>query len=56
KTRQGYLGHIKRFLLFIGKDQSKVTTEDIRNYLVHLMIDKKHSHSFVNQSISAIKL
>jgi integrase/recombinase XerD len=55
KTREAYLGHIKRFLEGILKDFDQITSDDIRKYLVMLLDEQTKSHSYVNQAISSIK-
>lgn len=55
KTRKNYLGHLKRFILYSGKEHSIIGTDDIRNYLLYLLDQKNISHSFVNQAISALR-
>lgn len=55
RTRKNYLGHIKRFFMYTGKDHNLVETQDIRGYLIYLLEEKDMSHSFVNQAISAVK-
>lgn len=55
RTRKNYLGHLRRFLLFIGKDQMMIDNQDIRSYLIYLLETRKMSHSLINQVISAIK-
>lgn len=55
RTRKNYLGHLKRFILFSGKDHSLIGTDDIRDYLLYLLEHKNISHSFVNQAISALR-
>lgn len=55
KTRRSYLSHINQFLMFTPKELSAITTETIQTYLLYVLADKKRSHSYVNQVVSAIK-
>lgn len=55
KTIKSYLGHIRRFTNFIGKQLNEITANDIKRYVLYLINDKEISHSFANQTISAIK-
>ena len=54
KTRKGYLGHVRRFMRFSGKDLRTLNEEDIRRYALHLL-DAGKAHSTVNQCICALK-
>lgn len=55
KTRKTYIEHIKRFSSFINKNLDDIVPEDVRQYTLFLLENQKVSHSYVNQSISAIK-
>lgn len=51
-TQKAYLGHVKRWLYWrIG--QGNV---DVKSFFLHLIDERQCSHSYVNQSISALKL
>lgn len=54
ETRKAYLGHMKRFILFIGTESREINNQDIRRYLLYLLKNEK-SHSYVNQAVSSIK-
>jgi integron integrase len=54
ETKKAYLGHIKRFILFICKESQEINDQDIRKYLLFLL-KKEKSHSYVNQAVSSIK-
>lgn len=55
KTMKSYLGHIRRFEEYLNKPVSDINTDNIKSYMYYLVHDKETSHSFANQSISAIK-
>ena len=55
KTIKSYIGHIRRFETFIEKQLNNINTADIKRYTLYLINEKKTSHSFANQAISAIK-
>jgi len=53
KTVNSYVGHLKRYLIFIdGTDNYNM----VNAYLLFLLESKNFSHSYVNQAINAIKL
>lgn len=54
ETQKAYLGHIKRFILFLDTEDQEITDQNIRKYLLTLL-EKDKSHAFVNQVVSAIK-
>lgn len=54
KTVKSYLGHIRRLIEFQGKELKDLTSGEIKIYLLYLIDDCNHSHSYVNQAISAI--
>lgn len=51
-----YLSHMKRLINFYRKSPEKIKTDDLREYLLFLMEEKDVSNSYVNQTVSAIKL
>jgi len=55
KTRKVYINHIKRFLAFVGKKIVDIQLKDIEQCLLYLIEEKKCSHSYVNQAVSALK-
>lgn len=55
KTIKVYLNHVQRFLLGSGKRPELIIEQDINDYLTYLIGEKKFSHVYVNQVISAIK-
>lgn len=56
KTKKSYLGHIRRFMEFTNKSIIDINKRDAENYLYHLLIVQKVSHSYANQAINAIKI
>jgi len=55
KTIQAYLYHNQKFLNFIKKDATAITTDDIKSYLAFLMSEKKLKPSSICLIISALK-
>jgi len=55
ETRKAYVGHVKRFARFIGVPPNRTEEKHIKEYLLFLL-NKKCSHSFINQTVSALKL
>ena len=55
KTSKVYLGHVNRFLCYCHKKPENIEENDVINYLLYLLNDKKSSHSFANQALSAVK-
>ena len=55
KTKKSYMSHIKRFSSFINKNLDEIVNKDVRQYSLFLLEDRNLSHSYVNQSISAIR-
>lgn len=58
RTRKVYLGHVRRFLRTAspaGSDGRDDLAEAARRFLLHLLHDRKRSHSYVNQAISALR-
>lgn len=55
KTKKAYLGHLKRFISYYKKDIKQLTVEDIKEYMLYLFNKDKISHSYINQSVSALK-
>jgi integrase/recombinase XerD len=50
-----YLNHLKCFSSFVDKNLDSIDNQDVRRYLLFLLEEKKTSHSYANQTISAIK-
>ncbi len=48
KSRKAYLGHINRFVSKCIKDIRQTEAEEIRQYVLHFLDDKRSSHSHVN--------
>ncbi|MGK0469248.1 MAG: integrase/recombinase XerD [Clostridium sp.] len=55
KTKKSYLSHIKRFSSFINKNLDEIANQDVRQYSLFLIEERKVSHSYVNQAISSIR-
>ncbi|OCL26613.1 integrase [Orenia metallireducens] len=55
RTEDVYLSHIRQFINFSNESIDKVRAEDIKRYLLFLLNERKLSHSFVNQAVSALK-
>ncbi|SDZ03442.1 site-specific tyrosine recombinase/integron integrase [Tindallia californiensis] len=55
KTIKAYLGQVKRFLEYANKDTQALDKQDVEQYMYVLLHDQENSHSYVNQTLSAIK-
>lgn len=55
ETKHIYNAQIRRFVEYTNKDMDDLGIEDVREYIVHLINEKKTSHAYSNQAISAIK-
>jgi integrase/recombinase XerD len=55
KTITVYTGQVRRFVLYFMKEPKDITGKEIRKYLLYLIDGQKCSHSYVNQTLSAIK-
>jgi site-specific recombinase XerD len=56
RTRKVYVGHIRRFLEWIGPAGGRQPSEAARRYLVHIVEEGEASASYHTQAVSAIKL
>lgn len=55
KTVKAYVFHNKKFLDFIEKEPLAVTQEDIKQYIGHLMGEKKYKPASTNLALSTLK-
>lgn len=55
KTIKAYVGHINRLANYMNKPLDKLTSDDVKVYILYLIDELKTSHSFANQAISSIK-
>lgn len=55
KTRDTYLGVVRRFAEFHGRSQDGLGAEEVRAYLLHLIEERKLSWSSVNQALCALR-
>lgn len=55
QTKERYNAQIRRFINCMNKDINELDISDVRSYIIYLLRDKKTSHSYANQAISAIK-
>lgn len=55
RTRKTYIQHIKLFVAYHKKDPRQLAACDVERYLLYLLDEKEVFHSYVNQSVSAIK-
>ncbi len=53
KTIKTYSNHLKHFLAF---SKGECGVQDINGYMLHLLEEKKSSHSYCNQAINAVKI
>ena len=56
KTIRAYLGHMRRYTIYLGKSPADAGENDVKRYLHHLISDQKRSRSHVNQTYSALKV
>jgi|LSQX01.2.fsa_nt_gb site-specific recombinase XerD len=55
KTLKSYIGHVRRFLDYLGNDLGTITVENVREYIIMLLSNSNCSHAYVNQVLSALK-
>lgn len=55
RTRRTYLGHARRFLRALADHRGLPDEARIRAHLLHLLEERKVSHSYVNQRVSALE-
>ena len=55
RTIEAYLGWMRSYTLHYGMSSEKLGDDDIRNFLYHLLKEKKASQSSINQAYSAFK-
>ena len=55
KTRSCYLASVKSFALHFHRSPDELGDQEIREYLHHLIQEKKASQSAISQSYSALK-
>ncbi|MGQ9629148.1 MAG: tyrosine-type recombinase/integrase [bacterium] len=55
RTRKVYRGHVERFLKWGGRKPADITSDEVRQYLLHLAQEQSLSASYRNQALSAIK-
>jgi len=55
KTRDTYLGIVRRFAEFHGRSPDGLGAEEVRAYLLHLIEERKLSWSSVNQALCALR-
>lgn len=56
RTIQNYSIHLKDFYHYTSKELSKITTEDLKNYLYHRLTQDNITVSTINQIISSWKI
>ena len=55
KTRDAYIGYMKKFALYFRRSPEELGETEIREYLHHVISSKQNSDSYVNGAYSAIK-
>ena len=53
-TQRNYIYHVARFASYYGLSPEKLDLEDIRQFHLYLLNDRKYSPEAVNQSVSAV--
>lgn len=56
KTIKSYRNNVTRFFNYVDKSPEEITNDYIKNYLLFLLEKQGSSHSYINQTLSAIKL
>lgn len=56
KTQKAYLGHIRRWFSWRCDRQSTQEDDEVKHFFLQLIDERKCSHSYVNQAISALRL
>ena len=56
RTIKSYVGHMKRYTLYLGRSPVVAGEVEVKRYLSHLISDQKCSRSYVNQTYSALKV
>lgn len=54
-TQTSYLRHVKNFAINYGKSPDLLGTDEIKEYLHHIIISKKYSYSYLSNAYSALK-
>ena len=54
-TQRNYIYHVARFASYYWLSPEKLDLEDIRQFHLYLLNDRKYSPEAVNQSVSAVK-
>ena len=54
-TQRNYIYHVARFASYYGLSPERLDLEDIRQFHLYLLNDRKYSPEAVNQSVSAVK-
>ena len=54
-TQRNYIHHVARFASYYGLSPEKLDLEDIRQFHLYLLNDRKYSPEAVNQSVSACR-
>ena len=55
-TIKNYLGHMRRYTIYLGRSPVFAGEVEVKRYLSHLISDQKCSRSHVNQTFSALKV
>ncbi len=54
-TQRNYIAHVASFARFYGKSPEQLDREAIREYLLHLLNERKMSPENINQQVTALK-
>lgn len=55
-TTQNYLGHVTRFIEHFERSPTEITSEEIQEYLIYQINDRKISRGNVSQTISSLRI
>jgi integrase/recombinase XerD len=55
KTQKAYISHVKAYTKHFGQSPDKLGTNEIKQYLHYLIMERKLSKSYINATYSALK-
>lgn len=55
QTQKAYISHVKTYAKYFGQSPEKLGTNEIKQYLHYLIMERKLSKSYINTTYSALK-